>query len=89
MDDACKFIYLCGCLYLIIILKYLQEGPSSISVFGMEYRTNNLVESHNARLSQKLGSRAPFFRFVLALAKKELRKTVQFLQIDNLEGVFN
>lgn len=58
-----------------------QVGPKALSVFGYRSRTNNLVESHNARLATKLGKRAPFYRFVLALRKEELRKSIQFLQV--------
>lgn len=56
---------------------------------GFSSRTNNLVESHNARLSKKFGKKAPFFRFVKALAKEDFRKTIQFIQIDSESAVFD
>lgn len=41
-------------------------------------------------MAKKLGTRSPFFRFVLALAKEDLRKSIQFLQLNaNIAAVFD
>lgn len=57
---------------------------------GTNTRTNNLVESHNARLGRSISGKTNFYRFVLALAKEENRKSVQFMQlIGGRTGVYD
>lgn len=68
----------------------LQEGPDSFCVNGLDSRTNNLVESHNARLAKLMKSKPKFFNFVVQLATEEQRKAVQFKQLlQQRVGVFD
>lgn len=81
-------------IVFFIMLFYLshifQEGLLAISVFGLSNRTNNLVESHNARLSTNINPGLLFFRFVTLLAMEELRKGLQLEQLlDGFRGVFD
>lgn len=68
----------------------VKEGPNAISVFEAKSRTNNMVESHNARLKAKIRSNTTLYEFVQNLAKEELRKANQFVQmLKTPEGVFD
>lgn len=66
---------ICFTFALLIQRSILQEGPDAISVFGMQARTNNLVESHNSRLRSVLPPSGNFYKFADVLATEELRKS--------------
>lgn len=54
--------------------------PAGFCVHGCAARTNNFVESHNARLATNIPHRSSFYVFVGALLVEENRKTHDFLQ---------
>lgn len=62
----------------------------AISVFQLESRTNNLVESHNAMLGRMISKRAKFYSFVEDLRLEIKRKEVQLDHlISGRERVFD
>lgn len=58
-------------------------------MFGCKFRTNNFVESHNARLAVNLPNRSSFYEFAEGLIKEENRKQHEFsLVLDGHDMVF-
>lgn len=61
----------------LYIWKYIfQEGPESISVFGLTYRTTGSLEAFNGVLGKNIPPRAHFFRFVRHLLVQERNKAI-------------
>lgn len=61
-----------------------REGASSFCVFRRVSRTNNLVESHNSRLSAKIHASGNIFKFLDYLLDEDVIKTRKLLQV--MEG---
>lgn len=64
-----------------IFLAYFErqwinlEGPKSFSVYGLDSRTNNLVESHNSQLSTSISEGSNFFTVIAKLLDDEMLKS--------------
>lgn len=77
--------------YLNYFEKYwiLKEGPKRISVFGLDQRTNNMVESHNASLSKAIKVNSGLFTVISKLKEDEARRSHDFnCVLQGKEGVF-
>lgn len=46
-----------------------KEGPAAISVYRMDHRTNNFVESHNGKLKALIPPSGNFYKFLAGLIK--------------------
>lgn len=55
--------------------------PASFCVFQKTFRTNNLVESHNSKLSKKISPNGSFYKFIELLQKEEAIKSVEMGQV--------
>lgn len=56
--------------------------PESFCVFQKASRTNNLVESHNSKLSKKMSPNGNFYKFVELLQKEAAIKSIEMGQVN-------
>lgn len=52
-----------------------------MSVFNLRTRTTSALESYNARLGDKISSRANFFKFAKSLIQEEAVKGKEFREL--------